>query len=129
MVPLPGHTLGHAGIAVRSADGWVLNAGDAYFYRRELDADRRRCTPGLRFYQRMMDTDRELRFENQERLRELKRSHGSEVTIFCSHDAKELEALQRRSGSSSPEPARNAGFMLQGERGSPSPASPTQART
>ena len=96
MVPLPGHTLGHAGIAIDTGRGWVLNAGDAYFYRRELDADRRRCTPGLRFYQRMMDTDRSLRFQNQERLRELKREHGSEITIFCSHDAKELEALQSR---------------------------------
>ena len=95
MVPLPGHTLGHAGIAVRTTDGWVLNAGDAYFYRRELDLDRRRCTPGLRFYQTMMDTDRELRFANQHRLRELKRAHGSEVSVFCSHDARELAALQR----------------------------------
>jgi glyoxylase-like metal-dependent hydrolase (beta-lactamase superfamily II) len=95
MVPLEGHTSGHAGIAVKSDEGWVLNAGDAYFYRRELDADRRRCTPGLRFYQTMMDTDRKRRIENQERLRELKRDRGQEVTIFCSHDAKELEALQR----------------------------------
>ena len=94
MVPLPGHTLGHAGIAVDTGSGWVLNAGDAYFYRRELDSDRRRCTPGLRFYQRLMDTNRELRFANQERLRELKRDHGKNVTIFCSHDEKELEALQ-----------------------------------
>lgn len=96
MIPLPGHTLGHAGIAVQTGRGWVLNAGDAYFYRRELDADRRRCTPGLRFYQRLMDTDRVRRFENQERLRELKRDEGSQVTIFCSHDQKELVALQRQ---------------------------------
>jgi glyoxylase-like metal-dependent hydrolase (beta-lactamase superfamily II) len=95
LVPLPGHTLGHAGVAIDTGSGWVLNAGDAYFYRRELDADRRRCTPGLRFYQRLMDTDREQRFANQERLRELKRDHGSEITIFCSHDEKELEAMQR----------------------------------
>lgn len=93
MVPLPGHTLGHAGIAVQTPGGWVLNAGDAYFYRRELDADRRRCTPGLRFYQRLMDTDRERRFANQARLRELKQDQAG-MTIFCSHDAKELEALQ-----------------------------------
>jgi glyoxylase-like metal-dependent hydrolase (beta-lactamase superfamily II) len=113
MVPLPGHTWGHAGVAVQTGSGWVLNAGDAYFYRRELDPDRRRCTPGLRFYQTMMDTDRELRFQNQERLREMKRR--SEVTIFCSHDAKELEALQRNSGL--PE-TRTEGFVLQdGKRG------------
>lgn len=95
MVPLPGHTWGHSGIAVETPTGWVLNAGDAYFYRRELDADRRRCTPGLRFYQRLMDTDREQRFANQERLRELKRREAG-MTIFCSHDEKELEALQGR---------------------------------
>lgn len=96
MVPLPGHTSGHAGVAIQTDDGWVLNAGDAYFYRRELDADRRRCTPGLRLYQRMMDTDRTLRFRNQERLRKLKREHGSRISIFCSHDQKELEAMQGR---------------------------------
>ncbi|MFW2829382.1 MBL fold metallo-hydrolase [Sphingomonas sp. ID0503] len=95
MVPLPGHTWGHAGVAVRTADGWVLNAGDAYFYRRELDTDRRRCTPGLRFYQNLMEVDRVARFQNQYRLRDLKRAHGGEVTIFCSHDQLELEAMQR----------------------------------
>lgn len=94
MVPLRGHTWGHAGVAVQTANGWVLNAGDAYFYRRELDADRRRCTPGLRFYQRLMDTERDLRFENQRRLRALKHDGASQVTIFCSHDEKELEAMQ-----------------------------------
>lgn len=97
MIPLPGHTAGHAGIAIRGEEGWVLNADDAYFYRRELDADRRRCTPGLRFYQRMMDTDRALPFANQERLREHK--HGAALRIFCSHDAKALEAIQRGAGT------------------------------
>lgn len=104
MVPMPGHTWGHAGVAIRSGDGWVLNAGDAYFYRREIDADRRRCTPGLRAYQTLMEVDREARFANQARLRDLKREHGGEVTIFCSHDEKELDAMQSlalsRDGSS-----------------------------
>jgi hypothetical protein len=67
-----------------------------------MDLDRRRCTPGLRFYQRLMDTDREQRFANQERLRDLKREHGGEITIFCSHDEKELETMQARSGTAPP---------------------------
>jgi glyoxylase-like metal-dependent hydrolase (beta-lactamase superfamily II) len=113
MVPLTGHTWGHAGIAVDTGSGWVLNAGDAHFYRRELDHDRRRCTPGLRLYQRTMDTDAEQRFANQERLRELKRSHGGEVTIFCSHDEKELEALQGR-GSAPTERSSSAGPAFAG---------------
>ena len=32
MIPLPGHTAGHAGVAVRTTDGWLLNAGDAYLH-------------------------------------------------------------------------------------------------
>lgn len=95
MVPLPGHTHGHAGVAVQTSAGWVLNAGDAYFYRRELDVDRRRCTPGLRFYQTLMEVDRSERLGNQRRLRDLKQAHPNEVTIFCSHDQLELEAMQR----------------------------------
>jgi glyoxylase-like metal-dependent hydrolase (beta-lactamase superfamily II) len=94
MVPLPGHTWGHAGIAVQQASGWVLNAGDAYFYRGEMDVKRPHCTPGLRGYQTMMEVDRKQRLVNQDRLRDLKRAHGGELTIFCSHDMKEFEALQ-----------------------------------
>ena len=102
MVPMPGHTWGHAGIAIDGPDGWVLNAGDAYFYRRELDADRRRCTPGLRFYQTLMEVDRGQRMRNQEHLRRLKRDKGSQIKIFCSHDLKELEAMQGLAGASGP---------------------------
>lgn len=94
LIPLPGHTWGHAGVAVRTGQAWVLNAGDAYFYRGEMTLDHPSCTPGLRFYQRLMEVDRAARLGNQDRLRRLKREHGDEVTIFCSHDELELEAMQ-----------------------------------
>lgn len=97
MVPLPGHTWGHAGVAIQTGDGWVLNAGDAYFYRGEMNPQHYSCTPGLRFYQRLMEVDRSARLANQDRLRQLNREHGKDITIFCSHDEKELEAMQRRS--------------------------------
>ena len=72
MVPLPGHTWGHAGVAVREGDGrWLLHAGDAYFYRGEMRQARRRCTPGLRAYQRLMEVDATARMDNQARLRAL----------------------------------------------------------
>jgi glyoxylase-like metal-dependent hydrolase (beta-lactamase superfamily II) len=55
LVPLAGHTLGHAGIALeRTRGNWILQAGDAYFYHAEMDLQHPRCTPGLRFYQWMM---------------------------------------------------------------------------
>lgn len=92
LVPLLGHTLGHAGVAVRSGSGWMLLAGDAYFHRGEMDVTRPHCTPGLSFYQWMMEKDRSMRLRNQRRLRALKRNHASDVTIISSHDRREFEA-------------------------------------
>jgi glyoxylase-like metal-dependent hydrolase (beta-lactamase superfamily II) len=91
MIPLRGHTLGHAGIAVQHDGRWLLLAGDAYFDHDELDPDDPHCTPGLRLYQWMMEKDRPARLSNVRRLRELARDHGDSVRIICSHDPRELE--------------------------------------
>ena len=91
MVPLPGHTWGHAGIAVQGPNGWLLHAGDAYFYRGEMRGPKRKCTPGLRGYQTMMEVDRTLRFENQDRLRKLSLDRSAGVRILCAHDPVEFE--------------------------------------
>lgn len=94
MIPLPGHTLGHAGIALDTGSGWLLHAGDAYFYRDEVGQAQRHCTPGLRFYQRMMEVDRTARLSNQARLRALSIQPDADVRMFCSHDAKEFERFK-----------------------------------
>jgi glyoxylase-like metal-dependent hydrolase (beta-lactamase superfamily II) len=92
LVPLTGHTLGHAGVAVeRTGGSWLLQAGDAYFYHGEMDLEQPRCTPGLRFYQWMMEQDRPARLLNQRRLRELKRNHAKAVRVMSSHDVMEFE--------------------------------------
>lgn len=96
-VPLIGHTFGHAGVAIDRGGEWLFDAGDAYFFHREMDARRPYCTPGLRFYQWMMEKDRKARLMNQERLRALKRARGSEVDLFCSHDVGDFTRLARRS--------------------------------
>ncbi len=96
LIPLTGHTHGHAGVALQGDDGWLLHAGDAYFYREEVGQSDRHCTPGLRFYQRMMEVDRTARLANQHRLWTLSLERKDEVTLFCSHDAKELERMQAR---------------------------------
>jgi glyoxylase-like metal-dependent hydrolase (beta-lactamase superfamily II) len=100
LVPLAGHTLGHAGVAIARGPGWLFYAADAYFYYAEMDA-RPRCTSGLRLYQAMMDKDREQRLFNQARLRELKAA-AADVTVFCAHDVREFE---RMSGRASDQPA------------------------
>ena len=97
LVPLIGHTLGHAGVAIWRGDRWLLDAGDAYFFHQELDLRRPWCTPGLRFYQWLLEQDRSARLRNQARLRALRRDHGAEVDIFCSHDLDDMERLSGRS--------------------------------
>jgi len=100
LIPLAGHTRGHAGIAIQTPEGWLLNAGDAYFYRHEMDSDQPSCTPAMRFYQWMMEVDREARLRNQDRLRGLSRDRTKGVRLFCSHDAIEFKAFADQSSDS-----------------------------
>lgn len=94
LVPLPGHTWGHAGVAVDTGDGWLLHAGDAYLYRGEMRGAVRRCTPGMRLLQTMTEVDRDRRLANQDRLRRLSVERRDTVRVMCAHDAVELEAAQ-----------------------------------
>jgi len=103
LVPLVGHTLGHAGVAIRRETDWLLLAGDAYFYRGELNARRPHCTPGLRFYQWLMEKDRDQRLANQRRLRRLARKHAKDVSVVCSHDVVEFERVAGRAHDTPPD--------------------------
>lgn len=105
LVPLPGHTRGHCGVAVRlqRADGgsagrttWLLHGGDAYFFRGEIDPVEPHCTPGLARFQARFEVDREARRGNRERLRQLAAEHGNQVVVFCSHDPVEFDRLRNR---------------------------------
>ncbi|WP_260446090.1 MBL fold metallo-hydrolase [Nostoc sp. UCD120] len=93
LIPLVGHTRGHAGVAIETSEGWLLHAGDAYFYRHEIGSPKRVCTPGLRAYQWFMEVDRNARLSNQDKLRALSLDHSSEVRLFCSHDAIEFKSF------------------------------------
>jgi glyoxylase-like metal-dependent hydrolase (beta-lactamase superfamily II) len=91
LIPLPGHTVGHTGVAVRTAGRWLLHCGDAYFHQGELQSPPR-CPPGLAAFQALNAADRALRRENLERLRELATRHGGEVELLCSHDPATFDA-------------------------------------
>ncbi|GAB2956817.1 hypothetical protein GCM10017788_47600 [Amycolatopsis acidiphila] len=92
LVPLGGHTRGHAGVAAATDDGWLLSAGDAYFFHSELDPVRPHCPPVLGAFERRMQTLPGPRRENQQRLRELRREHP-EITVFSAHHAVELHRV------------------------------------
>lgn len=94
LVPLAGHTRGHAGVAVDSGDGWLLHAGDAYFFHSQLNPRHPHCPPGLKAFELGMQAQRGPRVANQRRLRELVATH-SEVNVFSAHSSVELHRLQR----------------------------------
>lgn len=96
LIPLPGHTRGHAGVAISTDSGWLLHAGDAYFYRHEMNVTNRHCTLGLQAYQWMMEVDRQTRLQNQDRLFALARDRAQDVKLFCSHDAIEFQEFAQQ---------------------------------
>ena len=93
MIPLAGHTLGHAGIAIEADGGWLLHAGDAYLHQQQL-ARPPSMPPGLSVYERIMATDPGAARSNLERLRDLAASQ-SDIRVFCSHDTETLNRLKQ----------------------------------
>ena len=85
LIPLGGHTAGHAGVAVRDGDRWLLHCGDAYYYHRELETAPQ-PHPMLDIVQTRSEVHRDLRLGTQARLRELVRDHGDQVSAFSAHD-------------------------------------------
>ncbi|WP_232524204.1 MBL fold metallo-hydrolase [Nocardiopsis gilva] len=99
LLPLGGHTLGHAGVAVCDGDRWLLHAGDAYYYHRELDAESPHGHPLLDVVQLGAQVDEAQRLSTQEALRTLVRDHGDQVIVFSAHDPWELHRHRQDSTS------------------------------
>jgi len=99
LIPLAGHTRGHIGVAVRSADGddrqpeWLLHAGDAYFSRGEIEASSPKPARWLMGFVSMVQFDKKARHANRLRLSELVSSQSGQVSIFSSHDAAEFHHM------------------------------------
>lgn len=101
MVPLPGHTRGHAAIAVDTGDRWLLHAGDAYFHRNQVPpggADSKPAPRGVRMFERLAAVQNTLRVENLDRLQRLGRDASDRIRVFPAHDATELAAVRREIG-------------------------------
>ena len=86
LVWLPGHSLGHCGVAIRDGDRWLLHAADAVFNHAELDVLNPRMPTGARLYQWMMETSQSKRRRSLHDVRRVVREHGDEVSVICTHD-------------------------------------------
>jgi len=94
LIPLPGHTRGHCGVAVATENGWLLQYGDAAApYHPEADIhglDQSKHTaavlPGW-FVRRLLGP-------NVPKLRELVRRYGNEVEVITAHDIYSFQKYQ-----------------------------------
>jgi glyoxylase-like metal-dependent hydrolase (beta-lactamase superfamily II) len=96
-VPLTGHSRGHCAIALRTPDDWLLHCGDAYIYYGEVDPDNPSRIPNDWLIRRVIGVVNKPFREigrHAPRLRELRREHGDEVRLFCTHDLHEYERFQ-----------------------------------
>ena len=89
LIPLPGHTDGHMGVAVNTATGWLLHVGDAFYDPAEIDGG---GPVGMKAFQWWANMDHTLAKANRARLGELIRNEPN-VTVFCAHDPVALTAL------------------------------------
>lgn len=110
LVPLIGHTRGHAGVAVRTKAGWLLHAGDAYLIPEEIRGGH--VPWGTRLAARFTTELPAQRRENVARLQELVARRGSEVDVISSHATGDFERLRvrppRRSSEASAQPSRDS---------------------
>ena len=86
LIPLPGHTFGHCGIAYREEGKWSLHAGDAYF---DTNVNFLEPAPGLPL-EIAFQTNATDRQASLKKLQSLRTLHGSEVNVFCTHDQQQF---------------------------------------
>lgn len=95
IIPLAGHIRGHAGVAVDTGKGWLLAAGDSYYHPGVLDPVHPWQPLGTALFEKKVQTLPAARIENQQRLRELARDHGDEVTVFSARSSIEFHAVEQ----------------------------------
>jgi glyoxylase-like metal-dependent hydrolase (beta-lactamase superfamily II) len=94
LVSLPGHTRGHACIAVDAGHRWILHCGDAFYHYGSLDGSRVPRT--LWAMETAVAFDRKRMWDNHARLAELHRMQEPDLIIAAAHD---LELFERARAS------------------------------
>ncbi|MCV7221030.1 MBL fold metallo-hydrolase [Mycolicibacterium elephantis] len=90
LVSLPGHTRGHACVAVDAGSRWLLHCGDAFYHPSTLtgaSAEPR----ALLASEKMIAYDRKRVRDNHAHLAELHRRNEPDLLLLCAHDPTLLE--------------------------------------
>lgn len=90
LVGLPGHTRGHAAIAVNAGDRWILHAGDAFYHHGQVDMTAK-SPRFLRTMERLIAQDGKKVRANHDRLAELVRTAEPDMMLVNAHDPAMLD--------------------------------------
>lgn len=85
LINLPGHSRGHAAIAIDAGDRWVLHAGDSFYHRGQIDGTRK-APIALTAMERVIAHDWKRVQANHRRLEELWRTADPGLAIVNAHD-------------------------------------------
>ncbi|MFW0789365.1 MBL fold metallo-hydrolase [Gordonia sp. CPCC 205333] len=98
LIAMPGHTLGHAAVAVDAGDHWILHCGDAFFHCGTVDGTTK--TPlSLRLFEKAVAEDMRAVRRNHQTLAELYQRGESDLRIVCAHDPVMLATAQQAEAS------------------------------
>lgn len=85
LIPMPGHSRGHAAVAVDAGHRWILHCGDAFYYSGTIDGHPR-IPALLRAQETLTAFDRKQLRANQERIAEVYRRQEPDLLIVSAHD-------------------------------------------
>ena len=86
LISLPGHTRGHACVAVDAGNRWILHCGDAFYEHGVLDGHSR-TSKVLRTFELAAAFNRKQVQDNHSRLGELYRRQEPDLLMISAHDA------------------------------------------
>jgi glyoxylase-like metal-dependent hydrolase (beta-lactamase superfamily II) len=93
LISLPGHSRGHAAIAVNAGSRWVIHVGDAFYHHAQLEGVGRAPRP-LTVFERLVAVDWRAVEDNHRRLAELWRAADPQLTLVNAHDPVLLRRAQ-----------------------------------
>jgi len=92
LIGLPGHTRGHAAVAVDAGDHWVLHVGDAFYHRHQIDGGQ--APFALAASERALASDWTQVKANHRTLAELWAYPESDLVMVNAHDPELLRRAQ-----------------------------------
>lgn len=92
LVPLPGHTRGHCGVALETGEGWLLHCGDACYSAAELDPQAQ-LPLGLRVFRRIAHVEYQKAIHQLDRIRSALAQAPGDIRTVASHDGEACARL------------------------------------